>query len=138
MSKKEVVVKNGGSATKQLSEAEKFKMLNVHLNDQVFELQAQLAKVQADLASVRLDNVRLRKELNEQTNVTPFFRSLGIARGDALELRDDGTLLINKGRAPEPPKKEPAKAEAKEEKKAAPVEVEPLEPVAGGADGEAK
>lgn len=86
--------KGSNGSSKQLSEAEKWRLLNVHLNDKIFKLEAQIANTESQLAGVKLENTKLKKELAELNDVSPFFEELGISRGDNIELDDKGTLTI--------------------------------------------
>lgn len=79
---------------KQLTEIQKLKLFNVHLNQRISQLEAEkLTQMQTIVA--------LQKQMQEtkaaatNSNAAAVYKELGIAQGDEIELSNDGTLLIN-------------------------------------------
>jgi hypothetical protein len=80
---------------KKLTEGQKFRLLNVHLNDKLIQLERELAATIQQVGELKAANVDLRSKLHE-ASTDVFFKELGIARGEQLQLSDDGTLLIKR------------------------------------------
>jgi len=96
---------------KKLTDAQKYRLLNVHLNDRIIQLERELAGTIQQVGAMKEEIVNLKKQIHE-ADANVFFKELGIKRGEALQLNDDGTLLITR----QIPVK-PAKLEKDDEKK---------------------
>lgn len=83
--------------TKKLSEVDKYKLYNVHLQDRVFKLEKQIAQMKGSAAKLELENAELRTQIFEKADVLPFYERLGVNRSQSLSLHDDGTLTVRGG-----------------------------------------
>jgi hypothetical protein len=77
-----------------LTEVQKLKLFNVHLKDKLLLMEKQSAEDSNTIAQLQAEILRLKKVVHE-AEVAPIYKELGIKRGDALELHDDGTLIVN-------------------------------------------
>jgi len=87
---------------KQLTEVQKLKLFNVHLNQRISQLESEkLTQMQTIVALQK--QVQESKAAATNSNAAAVYKELGIAQGDEIELSNDGTLLIN----PPPPGAKP-------------------------------
>jgi hypothetical protein len=95
---------------KKLTDGQRYRLLNVHLNDQIIRLERELATTIQQVGQLKAENVDLKSKIHE-AGTDIFFKELGIKRGEALQLNDDGTLFITR-QVPAKPAKADQKADA--------------------------
>ncbi len=88
---------------KKLTDGQRYRLLNVHLNDQLIRIERELANTIQQVGQLKAENVELKSKLHE-ANTDVFYKELGIKRGEPLQLNDDGTLLVTRQVAPKAPK----------------------------------
>lgn len=84
---------------KQLTEAQKYKLFNVHLNQRISQLEADKVKQMQTIVSLQ-SQLQEAKAAATNSEANAVYKELGIAQGDEIELDNNGVLLIN----PPPPK----------------------------------
>jgi hypothetical protein len=80
--------------TRKLTEVEKLKLFNVHLKDKVFQLEKASAEDSKTIAILQSEIMRL-KGVAHENEAAAVYKELGLKRGEALELHEDGTLVVN-------------------------------------------
>lgn len=114
---------------KKLTDGQKYRLLNVHLNDRIIQLERELAGTIQQVGNLKEEVVNLKRQIHE-ANTDIFFKELGISRGEPLTLNDDGTLLIRRQVAAKLPKPAKRDEESKEPANGSP-EILPAEAAQG-------
>lgn len=79
---------------KQLTEVQKHKLLSVHLNQRITQLEADKVAQMKVIVALQAE-LQTFKAAQGQAEADAIYKELGITKGDELELRNDGTLTIN-------------------------------------------
>jgi hypothetical protein len=79
---------------RQLTEVQKLKLLQAHLNQRISQLEADKVTQMKTIVALQAQ-VQEAKALATNAETEAIYKELGITKGDEIELRNDGTLLIN-------------------------------------------
>jgi uncharacterized coiled-coil protein SlyX len=90
---------------KQLTEVQKLKLFNVHLNQRIAQLESEKVKQMQTIVSLQ-SQIQEHKSAATNSDAAKVYAELGIKQGDEIELSNDGVLLINP-----PPVQPPAVAQ---------------------------
>jgi uncharacterized coiled-coil protein SlyX len=91
---------------KQLTEVQKLKLFNVHLNQRIAQLESEKVKQMQTIVALQAQ-IQEHKSAATNSDAEKVYKELGIAQGDEIELHADGTLLINPPTLKQPEKVAP-------------------------------